>query len=174
MICYLAIRSKYAFDVDWPVPNKTYRKKSQFWPILKLLGSSWPLERCRCRIWLHVTLYKCTRLCVSWLKLNRLSDVANDSCTSSTGQEPSLYVSEISQTDQRPIISINLTTSLRRTLSSVCQQNVKRCNKCRKQLENHSSATKTEFRCSLGLLRRRQFRRFQSKRAKRFPGCTSR
>ena len=27
---------------------------------------------------------------------------------------------------------INLTTSLRRTLSPVCQQNVKRCNKCRK------------------------------------------
>ena len=70
--------------------------------------------------------------------------------------------------------TVNLTTSLRRTLSPVCQQNAKRCNKCRKQLENHSSATKTEFRCSLGLLRRRQFRRFQSKRAKRFPGCTSR
>ena len=40
----VAIRSKCAFDIDWPVPNKTYWKKSQFWRILDLLGSSWPLE----------------------------------------------------------------------------------------------------------------------------------
>ena len=42
----VAIRSKYVFDIDWPVPSKTYRKKSQFWWILDLLGSSWPLEKC--------------------------------------------------------------------------------------------------------------------------------
>ena len=69
----------------------------------------------------------------------------------------------------------NLTTSLRRTLSPVCQQNVKKCNKCRKHSWSvNRSAAKSKFRCFLYLLRRRQFRRFRPKRAKRFAGCTSR
>ena len=34
----------YCSDVDWLVPNKTYRKK--FWRIFHLLGSSRPLENC--------------------------------------------------------------------------------------------------------------------------------
>ena len=43
----VAVRSKYCSDFDLLVPNKTYRKKSQFWRILHLLGSSWPLETWR-------------------------------------------------------------------------------------------------------------------------------
>ena len=67
------------------------------------------------------------------------------------------------------ILMHNLTTSLRRTLSPVCQQNAKKCNKCRKQLES-----KEQISFFLCLLRRRQFRPFPPKRAKCFPGCTSR
>ena len=42
----------------------------------------------------------------------------------------------------------NLTTSLRRTLSPVCQQNVKRCNKCIKHSWRvHCSAAKSKLSC---------------------------
>ena len=40
----VAIRSKHVLNIDWHVPHKTYQNKSQFWRIIQLLGSSWPLE----------------------------------------------------------------------------------------------------------------------------------